>query len=81
MAVFVGDDDDEDGAASDDDDGDDDDDRSEWSQSYMVKRHYLIVMFRLMIMEVTKLQPNFSTTAIFGTEESGHCVEVTIMGR
>ena len=64
-----------------DDDGDNDDDRSEWSQSYMLKRHYLIVMFRLMIMAVTKLQPNLSTAVILGTEESGHCVEVTIMGR
>ena len=66
MAVFVGVDD-EDGGGSDDDDDDvdDDDDRSEWSQSYIVIRHYIIVMFRLMIMEVTKLQPNLSTTAIF----------------
>lgn len=74
MTLFLGDDVDE-------DEGDDDDDRSEWSQSYMVIQHYIIVMFRPMIMEVTKLQPNLSTMAILGTEESGRCVEVAIMGR
>ena len=50
MAVFVGDDDEDEGGSDDDDDddddGDDDDDRSERSQSYMVKRHYIIGMFR-----------------------------------
>ena len=59
MAVFV---------------GDDDDDRSEWSQSYMVKRHYIIIMFRPMIMEVTKLQANLSTTAIFLCLVHAYCV-------
>lgn len=74
MTLFLGDDVDE-------DEGDDDDDRSEWSQSYVVIQHYIIVMFRPMIMEVTKLQPNLSTMAILETEESGRCVEVAIMGR
>ena len=45
----------------------------------MVKRHYIIIMFRPMIIEVTKLQPNLSTTAILGTAESGRCVEVALI--